>query len=90
VIAESDKPLTVSAAPYLASVDGGAVVPVRVVRLQPEGHAHVHRAFPGRRYGGQPSSWATLEGKQRVQARSELKAVTRPSATPAVDVTQAA
>jgi hypothetical protein len=46
--------------------------------------------FPGRRYGGQPSSWATLEGKQRVQARSELKAVTRPSATPAVDVTQAA
>ncbi|GGT55169.1 hypothetical protein GCM10010271_68740 [Streptomyces kurssanovii] len=36
------------------------------------------------------SYWATLEGEQRVKARSELKAVTRPSKTPAVDVARAA
>ncbi|MEU1895681.1 hypothetical protein [Streptomyces pristinaespiralis] len=36
------------------------------------------------------SYWATLEGEQRVKARSELKAVTRPSATSAVDVARAA
>ncbi|MFK4687772.1 hypothetical protein [Streptomyces pristinaespiralis] len=34
--------------------------------------------------------WLTLEGEQRVKARSELKAITRPSATPAVDVARAA
>ncbi|MGW0778975.1 hypothetical protein ACWD01_36475 [Streptomyces sp. NPDC002835] len=34
--------------------------------------------------------WATIEGEQRVQARSELKASTRPSVTPAIDVTEAA
>jgi hypothetical protein len=36
------------------------------------------------------SYWLTLEGEQRVRARSELKAATRPSATPAVDVARAA
>jgi hypothetical protein len=34
--------------------------------------------------------WATIEGEQRVHARSELKASTRPSVTPAIDVTEAA
>ncbi|MET9425871.1 hypothetical protein ABZY06_35185 [Streptomyces sp. NPDC006540] len=34
--------------------------------------------------------WLTLEGEARVKARSELKAATRPSATPTVDVAQAA
>jgi hypothetical protein len=34
--------------------------------------------------------WATIEGGQRVQARSELKAVTRPSVTATIDVTEAA
>ncbi|GGT36476.1 hypothetical protein GCM10010271_45560 [Streptomyces kurssanovii] len=36
------------------------------------------------------SYWATLEGEQRVKARSELKAIARPSDTPAVDVARAA
>lgn len=34
--------------------------------------------------------WLTLEGEARVKARSELKAATRPSTTPTVDVARAA